>query len=140
MFRTPHPDRVLESVRLGGRTLREWHTWLNTDQGGDTWQGHTQVVGSRYGRTVAECSYWALAATVVTRAERGRRVDVTRCLVDALAQAVADDDRLERLVRHGVDDLPHLLVEWTVWNLPGKRNAPSGETAATLAAVSSRAG
>ena len=63
----------LDTQLIGDRSLRDWHTWLNTDPRTGESTAHLDCPGSRYGRESAECAWWASATELPTSTLMGSR-------------------------------------------------------------------
>jgi hypothetical protein len=109
----------LDSYRICGRSLNEWHTWLTTDPAGDPigWQ---RTPGSRYGRNANSAAWWAIASHAAYSYTTGQGWDQTETedsMKYMMSLSVNDDPSVVELVREFKDTLPTELTFILSWDM-----------------------
>lgn len=97
----PQPPDPLDELQLHGRSVRQWHHWLTTDEDTGEPHGDDMVPCSRYGRDGTECAWWALACEAVYVEANGENSDEdpSAALTYYLGLAVNDHESVLELVR-----------------------------------------
>jgi hypothetical protein len=116
---TGDEESELDSYRLAGRSLNEWHTWLTTYPGTGDPIGWERTPGSRYGRDANSAAWWAIAAHAAYAYATGQAWDHTETednLNYFMGLSVNDHPSIVELVREFRHVLPAELVDGLNWD------------------------
>jgi hypothetical protein len=110
MSETYPQGESLRELELDGKTLAEWHRWINTDQETGENNGYLAAPGSRYGRNGDDTAWWAIACVWIAAEANG--IDDTDAQMDECqGLAVNDSDMVLARVRNYYYCLPAALKE-----------------------------
>jgi hypothetical protein len=106
----------LDTYRICGRSLNEWHTWLTTYPG----TGWQRTPGSRCGRDTNSAAWWAIAAHTAYAYATGQGwgpAETEDSMKYMMGLAVNDDASVVELVREMKHILPTELVFILSWDM-----------------------
>jgi hypothetical protein len=111
----PVSPNELDTYKLGGQTIREWHQFLTTDHYTGQPIGYQEVPASRYGRTADETAWWAIAAHAAYGYATGDDTDTAQSMDHMMSLAVNDDPSVAELItqfRWVVPDELDGMLDW----------------------------
>lgn len=100
----------LDVYLIGGKSLREWQTWLCTDEDGQ-YDGDLQVQCSQWGLTGMDCTWAALAIECARLEARGEPDDAAASMQEAMEFCVNNNDSIPRLLRKYKSSIPEVVLE-----------------------------
>ena len=119
----------LDSYRLAGRSLNEWHAWLTTYPGPGDPIHYERTPGSRYGRDANSAAWWAVAGHAAYSYATGQGWDETQTedsMKYFMGLAVNDDPSVVGEVREFKDTLPSELTFILSWDMVELRATNDG--------------
>lgn len=102
---------ALDTYTIGDRSLRDWHRFLTTDKDGTYFGDQYSVPASRYGRTAADCAWYALAIECVYVDANGEPDDLEASLDYSMGLCVNDNDSVMQLLREHTHAIPIEVLE-----------------------------
>lgn len=104
---------TLDDLRLYGRTLNDWHTWLVTDQENGDDDSKVACPVSRYGYYATDCAWYAIAAEYVYTRICGEDADYDGevGMWSQMSLVVNDDQTVGEVLVDYWDELPRCLQD-----------------------------
>lgn len=102
---------TVEIYHMHRKSLKHWFDYLTVDQRTGEYHGNLDTPVSRYGRTAAECAWWAIGAELAYVDACGDSDDAEMALDFYMGLAVNDHEDIANIVTDYLHVIPDCLRE-----------------------------